>query len=116
MSTAVRELHEETGVIVAPNSLSLAGVIHGARGVEAPNGFLTLVFVARSWSGEPVNAEPHKHSQVGWCDTDQVPSKFVPTTRQALLSYLSGHTEVVIDGFPNASAHRTLLSCTEEMQ
>lgn len=39
--TAVRELYEETGLTVNAESLKVAHIIHGALGVEAPNGFLT---------------------------------------------------------------------------
>ena len=83
-NTAARELKEETGLVVDPAELTIAGIIHGAWGVEAPNGFLTIVFAAQTWTGEPVNAEPHKHSQVAWFAVGQVPSEFVSTTRAAL--------------------------------
>jgi 8-oxo-dGTP pyrophosphatase MutT (NUDIX family) len=63
---AARELKEETGLTVDPAALKIAGIIHGAWGVEAPNGFLTVIFAARAWDGEPVNAEPRKHTQVAW--------------------------------------------------
>jgi 8-oxo-dGTP pyrophosphatase MutT (NUDIX family) len=39
--TAVRELREETGLTVDPETLEVAHTLHAARGVEAPNGFLT---------------------------------------------------------------------------
>lgn len=58
--TAVRELYEETGITVKPEQLRLAHIIHGAWGVEAPNGFLTVVFTAHEWTGEPENREPQK--------------------------------------------------------
>ncbi|MDQ0602283.1 hypothetical protein QF037_006628 [Streptomyces canus] len=38
-----------------PESLTAVQIIHGARGVEVPNGFLTVVFVAQ-WTGEPGTA------------------------------------------------------------
>lgn len=53
--TAVRELYQETGLTVKPESLKVAHIIHGAWGVEAPNGFLTVVFTAHDWTGEPEN-------------------------------------------------------------
>lgn len=104
VSTAVRELREETGLIVEPESLSLTGAIHGAWGAAAPEGFLTLVFATQTWKREPVNAEPHKHSQVTWCRTDQIPNVFVPATRQALISYLRANVEVILNGFPTRDA------------
>jgi 8-oxo-dGTP pyrophosphatase MutT (NUDIX family) len=98
-TTAARELKEETGLIVDPADLRVAGIIHSAWGVEAPNGFLTIVFVAHTWTGEPVNAEPRNHSQVAWFPVDQVPPEFVSTTRAALMNYLHDGPMVSTDGF-----------------
>ncbi|MFJ8931979.1 NUDIX domain-containing protein [Streptomyces sp. NPDC102364] len=97
--TAVRELYEETGLVVKPEALKVAHIIHGAWGVEAPNGFLTVVFVAHEWSGEPENREPRKHAQVRWVDTDAIPEEFVDTTDSALHRYLEGGPEVSLDGW-----------------
>ncbi|MFD4788104.1 NUDIX domain-containing protein [Streptomyces sp. NPDC058459] len=97
--TAVRELYEESGLTVKPESLKVAHIIHGAWGVEAPNGFLTVVFAAHDWSGEPENREPVKHAQVCWVDTDAIPKSFVETTASALHSYLTGGLQVSLDGW-----------------
>ncbi|WOI62514.1 NUDIX domain-containing protein [Streptomyces fradiae] len=97
--TAVRELYEETGLTVKPESLKVAHIIHGAWGVEAPNGFLTVVFAAHEWTGEPENREPRKHSQVRWVDANAIPDAFVDTTASALHQYLSGSSQVSLDGW-----------------
>ncbi|MEU3712631.1 NUDIX domain-containing protein [Streptomyces catenulae] len=97
--TAVRELYEETGLVVEPELLEVAHVIHCARGVEAPNGFLTVVFVAHHWSGEPENREPDKHAQVRWVETGRVPDNFVGTTASALRRYLAGGPQVSLSGW-----------------
>ncbi|CAL9422042.1 NUDIX domain-containing protein [Streptomyces sp. enrichment culture] len=97
--TAVRELYEETGLTVKPEALEVAHVIHGARGVEAPSGFLTVVFVAHEWTGEAENREPRKHAQVRWVDADAIPERFVATTSSALRRYLLGGPEVTLDGW-----------------
>ncbi|UED84228.1 NUDIX domain-containing protein [Streptomyces profundus] len=73
-TTAVRELREETGLVVKESALRLAHVLHVARGVEAPNGFVTVVFRTEDWSGEPRNVEPAKHSEVRWVDVDALPA------------------------------------------
>ncbi|CAM5585863.1 NUDIX domain-containing protein [Streptomyces fumanus] len=97
--TAVRELYEETGLIVKPESLKVAHIIHGAWGVEAPNGFLTVVFAAEEWTGEPENREPRKHAQVRWVAADAIPENFVDTTSSALHHYLGGGSAVSLDGW-----------------
>lgn len=97
--TAVRELHEETGLIVESDALRVAHIIHGAWGVEAPNGFLTVVFAAQEWSGEPENLEPGKHAQVCWADAGALPADLVPTSATALRRYLAGGPEVSLNGW-----------------
>ncbi|WAL96917.1 NUDIX domain-containing protein [Streptomyces sp. Je 1-369] len=97
--TAVRELYEATGLTVKPESLKVAHIIHGAWVVEAPNGFLTVVFVTHEWTGEPENREPRKHGRVRWADADAVPEEFVDTTASALHGYLASGQQVPLDGW-----------------
>lgn len=92
---AVRELREETGLVVDPADLRLAHVVHGARGAEAPNGFLTLVFVVERWSGEPVNREPEKHSEVRWVELDALPGELVLSADETLAACLNGEPAAV---------------------
>ena len=95
----MRELYEEAGLTVKPESLRIAHLIHGARGVEAPNGFFTVVFTTHDWTGEPESREPRKHAQVSWVDTGSIPKEFADTTASALRHYLSGGPQVSLDGW-----------------
>ncbi|WP_416964031.1 NUDIX domain-containing protein [Streptomyces sp. Agncl-13] len=88
--TAVRELYEETGIVVDAASLKVVHVVHAALGVEAPGGFLTVVFAADEWSGEAENREPLKHAQVRWVEVDALPEEFVRGNGLALRQYLDG--------------------------
>ncbi|WEB45712.1 NUDIX domain-containing protein [Streptomyces yunnanensis] len=97
--TAVRKLSEETGLSVKPEALKVAHIIHGAWGVEAPNGFLTVVFAAHEGTGDTENREPRKHAQVRWADADAIPENFVDTASSALHRYLAGGPEVSRDGW-----------------
>ncbi|MEU1477184.1 NUDIX domain-containing protein [Streptomyces sp. NPDC005760] len=97
--TAVRELYEETGLTVKPEALKVAHIIHGAWGVEAPNGFLTVVFATHEWTGEPENREPRKHDQVCWVDVEAVPKEFLDTTVRAVHRYFEDGPQVSLDGW-----------------
>lgn len=103
-ATAVRELHEETGVTVHPDDLTLAHVVHSARGVEAPGGFLTVVFAADTWSGVPENREPGKHAEVRWFDAGAVPEPFVKSSAAALHHYLTGGPRLSLRGWEEGPA------------
>ncbi|MBY8877692.1 NUDIX domain-containing protein [Actinacidiphila acidipaludis] len=87
---AVRELREETGLVVDPQALTLAHVLHAGTGVGAPNGYLTVAFAARAWSGEPENREPGKHDHVGWVRLDALPRELVPSADKVLRGWRAG--------------------------
>lgn len=69
--TAVRELYEETGLTVTPESLKVAHIIPTAPGASKP----------------PTASPP------------SIPDAFVDTSASALRRYLAGDTEVSLDGW-----------------
>lgn len=98
-TTAVRELREETGLLVDPADLRLAHVVHGAKGAESPDGYLTVVFATDTWAGQLVNAEPAKHSDVRWTPLDSVPRDAVAPTYEAIARYRTGDPAVLLPGW-----------------
>ena len=66
---ARREAKEETGVLINAEQQEFCGLIHHepASGLDR----ITAVFVARSWRGEPYNAEPDKHEGLFWVPTER---------------------------------------------
>ncbi len=99
LATAVRELAEETGLAVQPADLRVVHVIHSSYGVEAPAGFLTVVFATDRWSGEVVNREPQKHSRTCWVPVDHLPDDMVDTTGAALRQFLANGPMLTLSGW-----------------
>ncbi|MFI7589930.1 NUDIX domain-containing protein [Spongisporangium articulatum] len=99
----VREAGEEIGVRVDPAALRLAHVVHhtdeGVRGAGDRVGFFFEVdFEIDAVDGEPVNAEPHKHSELVWVDPHDLPADVVPYQAAGLLGHLDG-TNLTLHGW-----------------
>jgi 8-oxo-dGTP diphosphatase len=75
---ACREAEEEIGVKITESDLS---VVHMLRlrekydeATNQTNQILMLYFIEASrWEGEPRNLEPHKHSELGWFEINNLP-------------------------------------------
>lgn len=83
-----REAFEEAGLTIAPQDLALSHVMH--RRSEAER--VSFFFSAARWSGEPVNREPHKCSELAWYPVDALPVNMVPYVRHAIEQALAGET------------------------
>jgi 8-oxo-dGTP diphosphatase len=72
VQAAVRETFEETGITVDPAALRHVLSIH-QRNPGTGHARIGFAFEPRRWDGEPVNAEPHKHSALVWADLAHLP-------------------------------------------
>lgn len=72
LSAAVRETKEETDIALEPAALRLALSIH-QRHPGTTHARIGFAFEPAAWRGEPVNAEPHKHSELAWADPGRLP-------------------------------------------
>jgi 8-oxo-dGTP diphosphatase len=77
--TAARELAEETGIIVEPARLRMVLAMH-QRNPEGSARFGFFFEPEPGWDGEPVNREPHKHTQMLWADPGDLPADTVGYT------------------------------------
>lgn len=83
-----REGWEELGVRVPDGELDFAHFIdHRAPG-EAPR--LGVFYRARTWEGEPYNAEPDKCGGLDWFPFDAIPENTVPYHAAALAHIAAG--------------------------
>jgi 8-oxo-dGTP diphosphatase len=69
---AVRETFEETGIALDPVELRHVLSIH-QRNPGSGHARIGFAFEPLQWGGEPVNAEPHKHSELVWADPAALP-------------------------------------------
>jgi 8-oxo-dGTP diphosphatase len=83
---AIREAREELGVDIDPADLHLAHVMHNRCGR------LSLFFEVARWSGDIVNAEPHKCKALDWFTVDRLPSNMVRYAMVALDLIRNGST------------------------
>jgi 8-oxo-dGTP diphosphatase len=83
-AAAAREAREEVGITIDPADLEFAHLCHHAD----PDGQarVGVFFAAQQWTGEPVNAEPDKCSEIGWHHLDSLPVGIVSYIRTGLLA------------------------------
>lgn len=74
---AVRELKEETGLIVNTNDLKLVGVSNAIFDNETH--YITIIFEASKFTGKPTIIEPDKCSEWNFFSNDNLPENlFLP--------------------------------------
>jgi 8-oxo-dGTP pyrophosphatase MutT (NUDIX family) len=76
VQAAVRETYEETSIALDPAALRHVLSIH-QRNPGTSHARIGFAFEPRSWDGEPVNAEPHKHSELVWAEPARLPPDVV---------------------------------------
>lgn len=70
---AAREAFEETGITLDPAALRHVLSIH-QRNPGTSDTRVGFAFTPSRWDGEPVNAEPHKHSELIWAAPKALPA------------------------------------------
>ncbi|GAA1887596.1 hypothetical protein GCM10009753_15170 [Streptantibioticus ferralitis] len=87
-TAVIREAFEEVGVVIAPADLRAALVMQH----RAPDGNARIgwFFEARRWSGEAVNREPAKCSDIAWFELDALPDDTVAYCRAGVDAYRAG--------------------------
>ena len=88
---ACREAMEEAAVRVDPDHLRLRTVMH--RRAQSEDGErIGFFFEPATWTGEPVNAEPHKCAALGWFAPDALPDNTIGYIRKAIRLAYEGVT------------------------
>jgi 8-oxo-dGTP pyrophosphatase MutT (NUDIX family) len=85
---AVREAAEEVGVDIDVDALDVVHVMHRRSDDERIDFFVAC----RRWTGDPVNAEPHKCSELVWVDPSALPDDVIPYVRAGIEHVIAGRT------------------------
>ena len=88
---AVRETFEETGIILGHAALQHVLSIH-QRNPGTAETRIGFAFTPSAWDGEPVIAEPHKHSELIWADPAALPADTAEYTAAVITAAERGLT------------------------
>ncbi|GGK01415.1 DNA mismatch repair protein MutT [Pilimelia anulata] len=84
----IREAEEEIGLRLAAADLRFVQLVHHADPGEEPR--VGVFFEATRWTGEPVNAEPHKCAELRWFPAARIPAETLAYPAEAIARYLRG--------------------------
>lgn len=87
-AAAVREAHEEVGVLIDPADLRFVHAVHAAGSGPEPR--LGLFLQAGRWVGEPANREPEKCAAVRWFPFHQLPDSLIEYPAVGIRAFLNG--------------------------
>ncbi len=92
--TAIREMIEEVGVnpkhFVFNNMFQVISEHMKADGSVKVNHFNHFAFVCTDWEGEFINNEPHKHTDLEWCDVDKLPIDDFFISKGNIINFVKG--------------------------
>lgn len=80
----IREAREEAGIIIEPDDLEVAHVMH--RHSNQPDKYfrVDVFFSLKNWTGEITNMEPDKCEELSWFDLDALPENLIPYIRKVI--------------------------------
>lgn len=80
----IREAEEEIGIVLSPEDVEMAHVMHRNSGTAENGNRMDVFFVARKWTGDITNKEPNKCDDVSWFGLDNLPENIIPYIWHAL--------------------------------
>lgn len=84
----IRESSEEAGLLLQPEDLQLAHVLHKRPRIKRQR--ITLYFKATKWAGNIKTGEPNKFRGVAWFSLEELPTNLSETVRHVLRQYRQG--------------------------
>lgn len=76
----IREAEEEIGIIIKPEDVHFAHIMHNS----SSGGRMAFFFTVRTWQGETENREPEKCAELQWFSADGLPERMIGYCREAM--------------------------------
>src|ERR1700729_276573 len=111
VDAVIREAREEVGVIIDPEHLEFAHVMHS----PLTGGRASFFFCARQWKGTPANREPGKCSELRWFPLDKLPKATLSYCRVALEHIAAGDPFSVCGWEAQPDAHEADCPAAERL-
>lgn len=86
IATAVKEAKEEINITVNANDLKFVHCMHR----HEETNWVDIFFEANAYTGEIINAESEKHSEVAWLDPKNMPDNVLEYVRIAMTNIENG--------------------------
>lgn len=88
----IREAKEEAGITIEEENIEIVTFLHRKTDPERLDFFLKC----DKWSGEVINKEPNKCSELNWYDISNLPSNIIPYIKKAIENY---QNNIMFDNF-----------------
>lgn len=93
--TACRESAEELGIEINKNDISIVHLLRFREKFDLSNNITTQILFLyfaeiAKWKGEPKILEPHKHSDLGWFEINELPENIFGLNKEALINIDKG--------------------------
>lgn len=95
-AAAVREAHEELGVLVDEVDLVPICTIHRRQSERSGGQRVDFFFAVTSWRGEPTVQEAHRTGALRWARLSALPEPLVPVDAMALEHLRTGEGQVIM--------------------
>ncbi|MCF6275412.1 MAG: NUDIX domain-containing protein [Robiginitomaculum sp.] len=86
----IREAEEEAGILLKPEDLHMAHLMHRNSSATKNNERVDVFFTAENWVGEITNKEPRKCDDLSWFDLEDIPENIIPYIMQAIRGIKNG--------------------------
>ncbi len=95
-AAAVREAHEELGVIVDQADLEPICTVHRRQTASARGQRVDFFFAVSRWEGEPSVREPERNGGLRWVALTALPEPLVPVDAIALEMLRTGDRKAIV--------------------